>query len=113
MFNEVLTYLILSMLRSLFSGSSSSSLRFYANPPVAYGIVSFPHCGYYVGVEWIGKALMYPVTGPFVLGSPGMAEACASLKDVNYSDSVEVSCSGDEWGCIQQPAMDRHSWLGR
>ena len=93
-FNEVLTYTLFGLGKALFSTTGESSAvtsrRFYARPPVGYGIIFFPHCGYLVGVEWIGKLLMYPVSEPFFLGSQSHRAAVSALERFDYSESVEL-----------------------
>jgi hypothetical protein len=67
LYNELLTYILFGMFHSLFPAGSTR--RFYYQPPIGYSIAAFPHCGYLLGVEWIGKLLLYPISEPFFLGS--------------------------------------------
>ena len=94
MYNEVLTYITLGMLKGLFSCTSQ---RFYAAPPIGYGIVAFPHIGYLVAVEWIGKLFMAPVSQPFYLGSPEHESAISALPDVHFDACIEVPTAGGAW----------------
>lgn len=94
MYNEVLTYVMFGMLKSLFSCTAQ---RFYARPPVGYGIVAFPHLGYLVAVEWIGKLFMTPVSQPFFLGSSEHASAVGDLPDVHFDAFIEVPTVGGAW----------------
>ena len=103
MYNEVLTYVTFGMLKALFSCDAQ---RFYSRPPVGYGIVAFPHVGYLVVVEWIGKLFMTPVSQPFFLGSSEHARAVGALPDVQYDAFIEVPALGGSWASFPQ---DTHS----
>ena len=50
---------------------------FYAAPPLGFALLAFPHVGYFVAVEFVGKALVSPASLPFFLGS---AEHGAAVK---------------------------------
>jgi hypothetical protein len=52
---------------------------FYAAPPLCCVLLSFPHVGYFVSVEWVGKALVAPASQPFFLSSAEHAAAVAAL----------------------------------
>ena len=54
--------------------------------------MAFAHVAYLVGVEWVGKFFMHPVSQPFFLGSAEHAAAVSPLKDVVLfeDDSVHV-----------------------
>ncbi|KAL3895673.1 MAG: hypothetical protein SGPRY_013455, partial [Prymnesium sp.] len=94
-YNEVLTYVVLDMLSSLFP--DNGKLRFYSTPPIGYGLIGFPHIGYFVALEWIGKLFMTPVSKPFLLGSEDHRAAVEALEDVHFDDFVEVAASGGLW----------------
>lgn len=95
MYNEVLIYVVLDMLSSLFPDNGKH--RFYSTPPVGYGLISFPHIGYFVALEWVGKLFMSPVSKPFLLGSEDHRAAVEALEDVHFDDFVEVVASGGLW----------------
>jgi len=93
--NELLTYVTMSMVDSLFTGTSLH--RFYATPPVGYGLVCFPYCGYFVAVEWVGKLFATPFSQPFFLGSDQHKDALAALPDISYKEFVDLDSSKVEW----------------
>lgn len=93
--NELLTYVAMSIADALFS--CSSEVRFYANPPVGYGVVSFPHCGYVVAVEWIGKLLATPYSQPFFIGSEQHKASVAALPDICYNQFITVNFKDIKW----------------
>jgi len=93
--NELLTYVTMSMVDSLFTCTSLH--RFYATPPVGYGLVCFPHCAYFVAVEWIGKLFATPFSQPFFLGSDQHKEALAALPDILYKEFVDLDSSKVDW----------------
>lgn len=95
LFNEVLTYVAIDILHSLFPDNGKH--RFYTRPPIGYGLVAFPHVGYFVAVEWVGKLFLTPVTKPFVLGSEDHKAAVERLEDVQYDAYVELPASGGSW----------------
>eukprot|EP00170_Pyropia_yezoensis_P003516 contig_14670_g3526 len=95
MWNELLTYVAMSIVDALFR--CSSELRFYAKPPVGYGVVSFPHCGYVVAVEWIGKLLVAPYSQPFFIGSELHKATVAGLPDVCFDEFVNVDINSIKW----------------
>jgi hypothetical protein len=102
MFNEVLTYSVFAMLKALFP--ASGRLRFYARPPACFCLLAFPHVGYLGVVEMLGKLFLYPMSEPFVLGSPKHAAAVASLPDLDYSDFFELDLAASgQWGEYTPP----------
>jgi len=93
--SELLTYVTMSMVDSLFTCTSLH--RFYATPPVGYGLVCFPHCAYFVAVEWIGKLFATPFSQPFFLGSDKHKEALAALPDILYKAFVDLDSRKVDW----------------
>jgi len=93
--NELLTYVAMSIVDSLFR--CSSDVRFYAKPPVGFGVVSFPHCGYVVAVEWIGKLIATPYSQPFFIGSEQHKAAVAKLPDICFKKFINVEVKEIKW----------------
>ena len=85
MFDELLTYCMLGMLGSCFQGVPVGTHRFFRVPPYAFGLTAFPHVGYLIAVEWVGKLLASIVSEPFFLGSLRHAEAVRALPDCDFS----------------------------
>jgi hypothetical protein len=80
MLNEVVTYVMLCMMDSCFRvDAARRGRRFHAAPPVGYALVALAHVGYLVGVEWVGKLLVRPISQPFFLGSPQHTAAVKAL----------------------------------
>ena len=99
-FSAVVMYILFGLARAFFSDSGVHARRFYARPPVGYGIVAYPHCGYLVGVEWIGKLFVHVLSQPFFLGSDEHAAAVAALQPFDYAEYVDVGggdAPEDEW----------------
>lgn len=87
-----MTYVLLDMVRVFFpssglDGRTPAPPTFFSKPPVGYALLAFPHVGYYVSIEWIGKLLIAPASAPFFLGSAAHAAAAAALPDVTYDDA--------------------------
>ena len=110
-FNEVLTYILFGMFHSHFSAASATQ-RFYQQPPVGYGLVAFQHCGYLLGVEWVGKLLLYPISQPFFLGSEAHRAAIDALPDRVLSDCIEldVGSSSPPWATYPAVGPVQVSW---
>jgi len=89
MYDQLVTYVTLGIVGSLFKGVPKGRHRFFTIPPVGYGLAALAHVGYLVAVEWIGKLFMSVVSQPFFLGSPEHEAAIAALPDYNYQDSYE------------------------
>lgn len=95
MFDELLTYVFLGTAASLFGNVPAGHRRFFSYPPVGFGLAAFPHVGYLVAVEWIGKLFVSVVSRPFFLGSPEHEAAIAALPDRDYSGDVVDLRLGD------------------
>jgi len=89
MFDELLTYSMLGILGSFFSGVPPGARRFFRSPPLAFALAAFPHVGYLLAVEWAGKLLASVVSEPFFLGSPAHKAAVARLPDCNMEHDFE------------------------
>lgn len=88
LFDELVTYTTLGMVASLFRNVPPGFRRFFAHPPIGYGLVALAHVGYYVAIEWIGKLFVSVVSQPFFLGSPQHQAAVAALPDHDYEHDV-------------------------
>jgi hypothetical protein len=110
MYNELLTYILFGMFHSLFPAGPAR--RFYYQPPIGYGLAAFPHCGYLLGVEWIGKLLLYPISEPFFLGSDAHKAAVDALPDVKLSECIELDLgeSDASWACYPPGGPVQVSW---
>ena len=96
MFDELLTYCMLGMLGSCFQGVPVGTHRFFRVPPYAFGLTAFPHVGYLIAVEWVGKLLASIVSEPFFLGSLRHAEAVRALPDCDFSMAGYVDLRVDD-----------------
>lgn len=110
-YNEVLTYVVIDMLSSLFPNNGKH--RFYSRPPIGYGLVAFPHVGYFLAVEWVGKLFLTPVTKPFLLGTSDHKAAVEGLTDVQYDTFVEVEASGGQWADYTDGEALLVKWTGQ
>ena len=112
--NQVVTYILLGMVHSAFRKvPGQTGRRFHTRPPVGHGLLTFPHVGYLVGVEWVGKLFVYPVSQPFFLNSPQHAAAVAALRDdaLALADSVWVhDGDGAAWRMHPDGGPARVSW---
>jgi hypothetical protein len=112
--NQLVTYILFGMLHAAFRQvPGHSGRRFHTRPPVGHGLLAFPHVGYLVGVEWVGKLFVYPVSQPFFLNSPQHAAAVAALRDdaLALADSVWLG-DGDSavWRMHPPDGPARVSW---
>jgi hypothetical protein len=104
MMDELLTYSMMGMVGSYFSGIPRGHHRFFTAPPYAFALAAFPHVGYLVVVEWVGKLLATVASQPFFLGSPEHKAAVERVPDRDFShdvldvpvEDVGVSCWPDE-----------------
>ena len=95
MFDELVTYVTLGMVASLFRDVPVGHRRFFSHPPLGYGLAAFPHVGYLLAVEWIGKLFVSIVSQPFFLGSPEHKTAVAALPDIDFAPYVVDLCVRD------------------
>ena len=109
-YNELLTYILFGIFHSLFPAGPTR--RFYYQPPIGYGLAAFPHCGYLLGVEWIGKLFLYPISEPFFLGSDAHKAAVDSLPDIELSECIELNMdeSDTSWECYPAVGPVQVSW---
>ena len=59
--------------------------KFYTHPPTGYALVAFPHVGYLLALEMVGKLLVSPLSQPFFLGSPQHDAAVGALPQPPYA----------------------------
>ena len=86
---QAMTYTTMDMVRVFFPSPSRDTPApptYFSKPPVGYFLLAFPHVGYFMSIEWIGKLLVAPASQPFFLGSPEHAAAAAALPDVQYDE---------------------------
>jgi hypothetical protein len=89
MYDELVTYVTLGIVGSMFMAVPEGQRRFFTRPPVGYGLAALAHVGYLVAVEWIGKLFVSVVSKPFFLGSPEHKAAIEALPDDDYEHSYE------------------------
>jgi len=88
MFDEVVTYVALGMIGSLFHNVPEGCRRFYTCQPVGYGLIAVAYFGHLVSIEWIGRLFVSIVSQPFYLSSEEHKTAIAALPDIDYTDAV-------------------------
>ena len=108
-------YTVMDMVRVFFPASDGGvepcARRFFAAPPLGFALVGFPHVGYMIAIEWIGKLLVSPASAPFILGSDAHAAAAAALPDVCYAAPVLLDDEALEWVTpAQGAARDKVAW---
>ena len=85
MLGQALYYALMAITGAFFpaahGGTEPGARVFYASPPLACALLAFPHVGYFVAVEMVGKALVSPASQPFFLGSAEHAAAVAARPD--------------------------------
>ena len=89
LYDQLVTYVTLGIVGSMFVAVPEGRRRFFTRPPVGYGLAALAHVGYVVAVEWVGRLFVSVVSQPFFLGSPEHEAAIAALPDYNYQDSYE------------------------
>ena len=95
MFDELATYAMLGILGSYFRGVPAGAHRFFRAPPHAFCLAAFPHVGYLIAAEWVGKLFLCAASEPFFLGSPAHAAAVARLPDSDLAAArVDVPADG-------------------
>ena len=105
-FNEGLTYTLLGLLFSaFFVDENLRGRRFHTAPPVGYVLLACGCLGFWLGVEWVGKLLAYPVSQPFFLGSREHEAEVAALPctRLRMQDAVVVPYTGGSW--LRYPAV--------
>jgi len=87
---QAVYYTAMDMVRVFFpaseDGAAPGPRRFFSRPPLGFALVTFPHVGYIVALEWIGVLFVSPVSAPFFVNSSEHAAAIRSLPDVTYED---------------------------
>lgn len=84
-------------LRSAYMNSPPGFHRFHSIIPTGYALLAFPHVGYIVAVEMVGKVFATPLSDVFVLGSPQHAAAIRSLHAPPQGNYVDVSRTSEGW----------------
>jgi len=70
LYDQLVTYVTLGIVGSMFVAVPEGRRRFFTRPPVGYGLAALAHVGYVVAVEWVGRLFVSVVSQPFFLGSP-------------------------------------------
>lgn len=96
MLREGVVYALLA-LRSAYMNSPPGFHRFHSVIPTGYALLAFPHVGYIVAVEMVGKVFATPLSDTFVLGSPQHAAAIRSLHAPPQGNYVDVSRTSEGW----------------
>jgi hypothetical protein len=89
LYDQLVTYVTLGIVGSMFVAVPEGCRRFFTRPPVGYGLAAMAHVGYLVAVEWVGRLFVSVVSQPFFLGSPEHEAAIATLPDYDYEDSYQ------------------------
>ena len=87
---QAVYYTAMDMVRIFFpalaDGAAPGLRRFFSRPPLGFALVTFPHVGYIIALEWVGVLFVSPVSAPFFIGSAEHAAALAGLPDVSYTE---------------------------
>lgn len=67
-------------------GAVPGPRRFFSRPPLAFAIVGFPHTGYYIALEMVGKLLVSPASRAFLLRSAEHAAIASALPDPVFDE---------------------------
>ncbi len=85
--------------------------KFYTRPPMGFALVAFPHVGYLLALEMVGKLLVSPLTQPFFLGSPQHAAAVGGLPQPPYAAPEVVKLAEVQpWRTSGGPRRDLSAW---
>ena len=85
--------------------------KFYAHPPTGYAIVAFPHVGYLLALEMVGKLLVSPLSQPFFLGSPQHDAAVRALPQPSYAAPEVLDLTRVQpWLTSDGPRRDLSAW---
>ena len=107
-------YAAMDMVRIFFpareGGATPCPRRFFARAPLGFALVAFPHVGYFVALEWVGKLLVSPVSAPFLVGSAAHKAAAAALPDVRYEEPRELDEALEWLTPADAPGRDRVAW---
>ena len=91
--------------------SARKRRKFYTHPPTGYALVAFPHVGYLLALEMVGKLLVSPLTQPFFLGSPQHAHAVGGLPQPPYAPPEVVELAEVQpWRTSGGPRRDLSAW---
>ena len=113
---QAVYYTAMDMVRVFFpalaNGAAPGPRRFFSRPPVGFALVTFPHVGYFVSLEWVGVLFCAPVSAPFFVGSAEHAAAAAALPDVSY-DEPEPLNEHLDWRTCREGARrpEAVSWV--
>ena len=107
-------YAAMDMVRIFFpardSGATPCPRRFFARAPLGFALVAFPHVGYFVALEWVGKLLVSPASTPFLVGSAAHKAAAAALPDERYEEPRELEAALEWLTPADAPGRDRVAW---
>jgi hypothetical protein len=112
---QAVYYTAMDMVRIFFpaseDGAACGPRRFFSRPPLGFALVTFPHVGYIVALEWIGVLFVSPVSAPFFVDSSEHAAAIGSLPDVTYEDPMTLD-EQLEWHTWSAglPRLEAVSW---
>jgi hypothetical protein len=105
-------YAAMDMVRVFFPARDNAPCkrRFFSRAPLGFALVAFPHVGYFIALEWIGKLLVSPVSAPFLLGSTAHSAAADALPDERYDDPYELNESLEWVTPNNSDKTDRVAW---
>lgn len=91
-FDGVAGYVLLGMAHSLFN-APADTWRFYARPPVGYGIVGYLFAAHYVTIEMVGQLFVAPLSKPFILKSRDHQVAAEALPPIDFGAPIDYKRS--------------------
>ena len=117
-FDQAVIYTFMDMVRVFFPKSGKDAIkpgfsRFFHSPPTGFALVGFPHVGYILSLEWIGRIHISVASTPFILGSKAHVDAVAALHDESYESPLEFDQkTGAIWNTVvkDSPLYKKVSW---
>ena len=119
-FMQVVMYSFMDMVRVFFPATKNGTVpappTYFDKPPIAYGLLAFPHVAYWISIEMIGRLLIAPASAPFFMGSTEHKLSTAALPDVVYSNPLVLAASDEGWeskGVVTTNDMHHVGWTVR
>jgi hypothetical protein len=98
--DQAVVYTLMDTVRVFFPAppvGTPRSRRFFSRPPTGYALAAFPHVGYILAIEWVGRVMVSLASEPFVLGSAAHHAAVAALEHVRYDAPAFLEAQTDGW----------------
>jgi hypothetical protein len=112
-YDQGVMYALMDMIAIFFPSEDDKPCerRFYDNPPLGYALMAFPHTGYVLSLEWIGRVFVTVASDTFLLGSGKHESIMKALVAPVYSDPLVLKDASDGWTApANGPTADRVSW---